>query len=457
MNGDKKCSLKKHSEIDAISFCIECNIYMCNKCLNYHNEFLENHHKHNIDKNIQELFTGICKEENHKKELYYYCKTHNVLCCVACISKIKGKGNGQHSDCEICFIEDIKNEKKNILNENIKNLEEFSKTIDNSIKELKQILEKMNKDKEELKMEIIQKFTKMRNTINEREDKLLLEIDNKFNDLFFKGGDDIIKKSEKFPDKIKNALIRGNQLNNDWDNNDDILNSKINDCIQIENSIKFIKEIDDNIKKYNSKNTKIKFITSKENDFNDIITKIMDFGQIMNENPESNIFKFKFKNGKNYSLSENGLVATKTSGGKKYCIISGDRTIPKNKISKWKIKLINFEFSGDFEYNILIGIGPEIKENSLDFYKECWTFCCGTSQKVIKSTNPSKYLNNSGKLKEGDIIEVTLDRTSGNLSFAVNDFDYGIACSQIPKEDNLYPIIMLYYQNQKIELIESDN
>ena len=178
----------------------------------------------------------------------------------------------------------------------------------------------------------------------------------------------------------------------------------------------------------------------------------------MNENPESNIFKFKFKNGKNYSLSENGLVATKTSGGKEWnCIISGDRTIPKNKISKWKIKLINFEFSGDFEYNILIGIGPEIKENSLDFYKECWTFCCGTSQKVIKSTNPSKYLNNSGKLKEGDIIEVTLDRTSGNLSFAVNDFDYGIACSQIPKEDNLYPIIMLYYQNQKIELIESDN
>ena len=69
MNVNKKCSLKKHSEIDAISFCVECNVYMCNKCLNYHNEFLENHHKHNIDKNIQEIFTGLCKEENHKKEL----------------------------------------------------------------------------------------------------------------------------------------------------------------------------------------------------------------------------------------------------------------------------------------------------------------------------------------------------------------------------------------------------
>ena len=116
-----------------------------------------------MDKNIQDIFTGICKEENHKKELYYYCKTHNILCWVACISKIKDKGNGLYSDCEICFIEDVKDEKRNILNENIKNLEEFSKTINSSIFELKQILEKINKDKEELKLEIIQKFTKMRN------------------------------------------------------------------------------------------------------------------------------------------------------------------------------------------------------------------------------------------------------------------------------------------------------
>ena len=454
MNVNKKCSLKKHSEIDAISFCVECNVYMCNKCLNYHNEFLENHHKHNIDKNIQEIFTGICKEEDHKKELYYYCKTHNVLCCVACISKIKGKGNGQHSDCEICFIEDIKNEKKNILNENIKNLEEFSKTIDNSIKELKQILEKVNKDKEELKMEIIQKFTKMRNTINEREDKLLSEIDNKFNELFFQGGDDIIKKSEKFPDKIKNALIKGKQINNDWDNNNDILNSKINDCIQIENSIKLIKNLNDNIKKYNEQNSEIKFITNDEDDFNDIITKIINFGGIINKEPAENIFKFKFKNGMNYSVSENGLIATKNSGEDDWnCTIIGDKEIPKNKITKWKIKLNNFIIKSN-TINILIGIGPNNPNNEDCFYRECWAFCCGTSEIVIKSNDSKKYKNHSGKLKEGDIIEVTVDRISGNLSFAVNDLDYGIACSQIPKEDILYPIILINDQNQIVEIVQ---
>jgi hypothetical protein len=33
-----KCSLKNHSEIDAITFCQDCKLYMCNKCYNHHTE-----------------------------------------------------------------------------------------------------------------------------------------------------------------------------------------------------------------------------------------------------------------------------------------------------------------------------------------------------------------------------------------------------------------------------------
>ena len=104
----KKCSLTKHSEIDAIYFCQECKVNFCNKCENYHSEIFENHHLFKLDKNNKEIFTGFCKEENHFDKLSYFCKTHNQLCCAACISKIKGKGNGQHTDCDIVFIEDIK-------------------------------------------------------------------------------------------------------------------------------------------------------------------------------------------------------------------------------------------------------------------------------------------------------------------------------------------------------------
>ena len=81
MDNQKKCSAKKHSDINAISYCMECNIYMCNKCINLHSELHENHHNYNLDKNIQEIFTGVCKEEKHKQELEFYCKTHSKLCC----------------------------------------------------------------------------------------------------------------------------------------------------------------------------------------------------------------------------------------------------------------------------------------------------------------------------------------------------------------------------------------
>ena len=115
-NFKKKCSLKDHEESDAIFYCIECKIYMCNKCEKIHGELFKNHNLYNLDKDIKDIFTGFCKEEKHQSfELEYFCKNHNQLCCAACISKLKGKKNGKHNDCDIYFIEKIKDIKKNNL------------------------------------------------------------------------------------------------------------------------------------------------------------------------------------------------------------------------------------------------------------------------------------------------------------------------------------------------------
>ena len=67
----KFCSNSEHQKINAIKYCIECKIYMCNKCEKLHSEFIENHHKYKIekDKGIEEIFTGLCKEKNHQYEL----------------------------------------------------------------------------------------------------------------------------------------------------------------------------------------------------------------------------------------------------------------------------------------------------------------------------------------------------------------------------------------------------
>ena len=126
----RKCSSKKHADIDAIYYCQQCKLYMCNKCSNFHLELFENHIYSNLDKDINKIFTGLCKEEKHNIEIEFYCRTHNQLCCAACISKIKGYGNGQHTDCKVCHIKKIKKEKKKELIKNIDCLEKLSVDVE---------------------------------------------------------------------------------------------------------------------------------------------------------------------------------------------------------------------------------------------------------------------------------------------------------------------------------------
>ena len=159
----------------------------------------------------------------------------------------------------------------------------------------------------------------------------------------------------------------------------------------------------------------------------------------------------KFGPGNNYTLSNNGLIATKSSGGYDWnCIVMGDKEIPKNKKSKWKIKL-NTDISG-YYCDLYIGIGPNNPKGSL--YDECWSFRCNDSRLIIKGKN-LLYNNLNGKLKKGDIIEVIVDRKLSKLSFSINGVNNGIACSEIPKEDVLYPTIIIYEKNHIVELIES--
>ena len=261
-NKIKKCSSKKHSEeINAISYCQECKRSFCNKCQNHHSEIFEEHKLINLNNDLNYFFIDLCKQKNHNYKFEFFCKTHNTLCCSICISKIKDEYHGQHSDCDVCFIKDIKNSKKNKLKENINNLEDLSNKFDKSFNELKKVFEKINEEKEELKLKIQKIFTKIRNSLNEKEDKLLLEIDEKYNNLYFK--EDIIKESEKLPNKIKISLEKGKLIDKEW--NDDNLNSLINDCVNIENNIEEINKINENIKKCNlNKNMNIIYNIEKE-------------------------------------------------------------------------------------------------------------------------------------------------------------------------------------------------
>ena len=152
--------------------------------------------------------------------------------------------------------------------------------MDNQIKELKNIFEKINVYKEDLKLKVQNFFTKIRNALNEREDKLLLEIDNKYNDIFC--NEDIIKECDKLPKKIKKSLDKGKLIDNDWNDNL-ILSSMINDCINIEKMIKNINIINEKIKKCNSNiEQKLEFEPNEEQ-IDNLMRTIKTF-KILNDN-----------------------------------------------------------------------------------------------------------------------------------------------------------------------------
>ena len=277
-NLKKKCSFKKHSEKDAINYCLECKIYLCNKCQSHHSELFENHHTYTLDKNIEEIFTGYCKEEKHNNELEYFCKTHNKLCCDACIVKRKGEGKGQHTDCEIFFLKEIKQEKKNKLKNNIESLQILFNKFEQSFNELKKIFTNINDNKEQLKLKIQKIFTKIRSALNDREDELLLEVEKQYSNIYF--NEDLIKESEKLPNKIKISLEKGKIADKDW-NDDKELKSFINSCINIENNINEINQINEKTEKCKlNQNTNISFIP-EEGDVNKFIETIKSFGGIL--------------------------------------------------------------------------------------------------------------------------------------------------------------------------------
>ena len=448
MKSQQKCTSIDHEKIEATSYCKECKVFMCNKCENFHSKLLKSHHSYNLDKEINEIFTGFCKEKNHIDKLDYFCKTHNQLCCAACLSKIKTKGNGQHTDCEVCDIEEIVDEKRNGLKKNIEKLEILSNNLQKSIDELKKIFEKINENKEQLKLKVQKIFTKIRNSLNNREEELLLEIDNKFNDLYF--NEDILKETEKLPNKIQISLKNGKIISNEW-NDENKIYSLINDCLNIENNIQEINIINKKIEKYNnSTNLIMNFYPKEDIELNNYLEIINTFGEI-----SYNLFEFKkcplnINENRKYEISgEKQNIFLKT--GKDELMICGlcKNILEKNKEYKWKIKILKTKnYIG-----LNIGIAPfNFDINLSQPYKYGWFYNCYEGS--LYSGPPHNYNGKNMNLKaKKDEIIVVMNMNKGTLKFIIDNEDKGYSYTNIPIDNPLVPAVTLYNKDDLVEMI----
>ena len=79
-----------------------------------------------------------------------------------------------------------------------------------SLEKIKKLSEEIIAKKDNLITKIQKIFTNIRNALNEKEDKLLSEIDEQFRNICI--NEDFIKKSEKFSNKLNTLLKKGELL-----------------------------------------------------------------------------------------------------------------------------------------------------------------------------------------------------------------------------------------------------
>ena len=444
MNGKIKCSMEDHKEVNSVSFCPECRIYMCNKCENHHLSLFKKHHSYNLNK-VDEVFTGFCQEKNHTIKLQYFCKNHNQLCCAACLCKIQEKGDGIHKDCSVCNVESIQDEKRNKLKENIKCLEDLEKKFNINMNELKEVFKEIEKDKEELKVKIQNIFTKIRNTINEREDHLLSQVDKVYNNKYF--NEDIIKKGDKLPKQIKLSLEKGKLIEKEWDNND--IYSNINDCLNIEYNIRKINVINESIKKCKTDN-KMRFeFSPKEESLNIFLKSLSSLGKIHISNYIFRQPPPDMNSNNSYMLSgDDNNILTKTSSDSIMGVLCENELDALIEEHKWKIKILKSATN-----NIMVGIAPGDFDFNSSRYDNCgWYFYCYNSSLYSGPPfNHSGKNTNLGKV-DNEII-VIMNMKNKTLKFIINNEDKGESYTDIPIDKPIYPAVFLYNKNDSVEII----
>ena len=454
MDKEIKCSLNKHSDVKAIAFCMECNKFMCNKCRQLHSDLFDDNQLSNIEKNDNNtnFFTGICKEENHSLKLEYFCNTHKKLCCERCVSKYKNKGNGQHAYCSISLLEQIEKLNKDKLDKNIKSLENLNKNINKKIDELKIMIEKTDKQKEELIVKIQKIFTQIRSAINEREDQLLLYVGKKFDRYCIKK--DKIKEIEDLPKLIKSNIEKGNILKNDWKKKS--LSFLINDCTKIEENLNKINIINNRLTKINSANIHINFFPN-DYEVNHLVTSLKEFGKI-----SAKEYKYSFRecpndieDNKKYIVSgiDNNILTK--FGNNCWTGIMCKNPLEKNKRHIWKIKILESHKNSN---SIIIGVAPENFDINKSTYTNCGWYlccCCGHLFSGAPHNYKDKVIDDKFTLKS-KVITFIMNMKKGCLRYTYDDKEISKEIyTNIPVDQNLYLVVFLKYKDDKV--IISDN
>ena len=399
------------------------------------------------DKPPIKTFSGFCEINEHNAELQYFCKTHNKLCCAKCVTEAKF----QNSSCVFVSNEEIRGEKNKILKENIQLLEFLKKKSFKKPKETLEIISnKIKEEKEKLKLKINNVMKAIKKLLREREKELLLEVEKYY-------------EITNLNNIIEITLEKGKRTDKDWCHNDLIF--LINDCLNIENNLKEIKQ---NLTIYNSEDSLIElkldlslpitmnvlnYSLPMKIGFDEFLEKMKDFGRI------KMVKDLTFQTCPCYNIKDNIIIKNKDN----YCTSICKVELESFQLEYiWKIKILK---TGDNYNGIYIGIttidcckSNNCKNSYDNFYKKGWYCKCYDGS--LYSGPPFNYngykpINKLGEdfdkpLNNEIIIIFNMERKS--LKFLINNKDNGDSYKNIPINQPLFFSIVLINPNDSIEI-----
>ena len=123
-----------------------------------------------------------------------------------------------------------------------------------------------------------------------------------------------------------------------------------------------------------------------------------------------------------------------------------DKSIEEHK---WKIKLLNVT-----RKELLVGFAPIDFDINSPVWNTCgWYFNCYDSS--LCSGPPFNYGGNNTNLnKVNNEVIVVMNMKKRALKFIINNEDKGDSYTNIPIDKPIFPAILLYYQNDSVEITE---
>ena len=128
-------------------------------------------------------------------------------------------------------------------------------------------------------------------------------------------------------------------------------------------------------------------------------------------------------------------------------------------MTSWSIKILKSWLNDGI--STYIGVAPsDIDQNECFSYEKCgWYFSCYES--ALCSGPPHGYVGKMyGPRKKdgeyvhtGDSVGVVMDTAKGELSFAVDGVNLGVAFDGIPLDKPLVPCVFLICEGNSVELI----